>query len=161
MNITQLQSMLAKDGETYSYLINNANFESFIKVIKVDAETGNTIPYAGAGFQIFRPDSSKVEMTFTYPEVTTIDTFYTNDAGMLITPEKLEFGKGYHCKIAFPQGGASIYCREYCFDLICFKTCLHFDLACSIDLQNKRQVLADFLPFIQKCKKASQIIDWI
>ena len=33
-------------------------------------------------------------MTFTYPEVTTIDTFYTNDAGMLITPEKLEFGKG-------------------------------------------------------------------
>ena len=34
-------------------------------------------------------------MTFTYPEITTIDTFYTNDAGMLITPEKLEFGKGY------------------------------------------------------------------
>ena len=66
---------IAKDGETYRYLINNANFESFIKVIKVDAETGNTIPYAGAGFQIFRPDGSKVEMTFTYPEVTTIDTF--------------------------------------------------------------------------------------
>lgn len=84
---------IAKDGETYRYLINNANFESFIKVIKVDAETGNTIPYAGAGFQIFRPDGSKVEMTFTYPEVTTIDTFYTNDAGMLITPEKLEFSK--------------------------------------------------------------------
>ena len=33
-------------------------------------------------------------MTFTYPEVTTIDTSYTNDAGMRITPEKLEFGKG-------------------------------------------------------------------
>ena len=65
---------IAKNGETYRYLINNANFESFIKVIKVDAETGNTIPYAGAGFQIFRPDGSKVEMTFTYPEVTTIDT---------------------------------------------------------------------------------------
>ena len=57
---------IAKDGETYRYLINNANFESFIKVIKVDAETGNTIPYAGAGFQIFRPDGSKVEMTFIY-----------------------------------------------------------------------------------------------
>ena len=56
--------------------------------------------------------------------------------------------KGYHCIIAFPQGGASIYCYEYCFDLICFKTCLHFDFTCSIDLQNKRQILADFLPFI-------------
>ena len=96
---------IAKNGETYRYLINNVNFESFIKAIKVDAETGNTIPYAGAGFQIFRPDGSKVEMTFTYPEVTTIDTFYTNDAGMLITPEKLEFGKGYSLKeVSAPYG---------------------------------------------------------
>lgn len=96
---------IAKDGETYRYLINNANFESFIKVIKVDAETGNTIPYAGAGFQIYRPDGTKVEMTFTYPEVTTIDTFYTNDAGMLITPEKLEFGKGYSLvEVSAPYG---------------------------------------------------------
>ena len=96
---------IAKDGEIYRYLINNANFESFIKVIKVDAETGKTIPYAGAGFQIYRPDGSKVEMTFTYPEVTTIDTFYTNDAGMLITPEKLEYGKGYSLKeVSAPYG---------------------------------------------------------
>ena len=96
---------IAKDGETYRYLINNANFESFIKVIKVDAESGKTIPYAGAGFQIYRPDGTKVEMTFTYPEVTTIDTFYTNDAGMLITPEKLEFGKGYSLvEVSAPYG---------------------------------------------------------
>ena len=96
---------IAQNGTTYRYLINNVNFESFIKAIKVDAETGNTIPYAGAGFQIFRPDGSKVEMTFTYPEVTTIDTFYTNDAGMLITPEKLEFGKGYSLKeVSAPYG---------------------------------------------------------
>ena len=38
---------IAQDGQTYRYLINNANFESFIKVVKVDAETGVTIPYAG------------------------------------------------------------------------------------------------------------------
>ena len=86
---------IAKDGQIYRYIINNANFESFIKIIKVDAETGKTIPYAGAGFQIYRPDGSKVEMTFTYPSVTTIDTFYTNEEGMLITPETLEYGKGY------------------------------------------------------------------
>ena len=86
---------ISKDGQTYRYLINNANFESFIKVVKVDAETGVTIPYAGAGFQIYRPDGSKVEMTFTYPTPTTIDTFYTNSEGYLVTPEKLEYGAGY------------------------------------------------------------------
>ncbi len=85
---------IAQDGQTYRYLINNANFESFIKVVKVDAETGVTIPYAGAGFQISRPDGSKVEMTFTYPSPTTIDTFYTNSEGYLVTPEKLEYGAG-------------------------------------------------------------------
>jgi len=86
---------VSQDGQIYRYIINNANFESFIKIVKVDAETGKAIPYEGAGFQIYRPDGSKVEMTFTYPSVTTIDTFYTNDGGMLITPGTLEYGKGY------------------------------------------------------------------
>lgn len=83
------------DGQTYRYLINNANFASYIKIVKKDAETGNTIPYAGAGFQIYDPNGELVTMTYTYPEVTTIDTFYTTADGELITPQTLEYGKGY------------------------------------------------------------------
>ena len=80
---------ISKDGQTYRDLINNANFESYIKIVKKDAETGNTIPYAGAGFQIYDPNGNLVTMTFTYPEVTTIDTFYTTADGDLITPQTL------------------------------------------------------------------------
>lgn len=86
---------ISQDGQTYRYLINNANFESYIKVVKKDAETDKTIPYAGAGFQIYDPDGNKVSMTFTYPTPTTIDTFYTDADGQLVTPEKLDYGKGY------------------------------------------------------------------
>lgn len=86
---------IAQDGQTYRYLINNANFESYIKVVKVDAESGKNIPYAGAGFKIFDPNGNQVTMTFTYPTPTTIDTFYTDANGQLVTPEKLEYGKGY------------------------------------------------------------------
>jgi LPXTG-motif cell wall-anchored protein len=86
---------IAKNTQTYRYLINNANFESYVKVVKVDAETGKTIPYAGAGFQIYDPEGNLVTMTFTYPTPTTIDTFYTDAEGSLITPEKLPYGKGY------------------------------------------------------------------
>lgn len=86
---------ISKDGQTYRYLINNANFESYIKIVKKDAETGNTIPYAGAGFQIYDPNGELVTMTFAYPEVTTIDTFYTTADGYLITPQTLEYGTGY------------------------------------------------------------------
>ena len=86
---------IAQNGQIYRYLINNANFESYIKVVKVDAESGKTIPYAGAGFQIYDPTGNLVTMSFTYPTPTTIDTFYTDANGCLVTPEKLEYGKGY------------------------------------------------------------------
>ena len=96
---------IAQNGQTYRYLANNANFESYIKIVKVDAETSNVIPYAGAGFQLYRPDGSLITQTFTYPEVTTIDTFYTNDEGCLITPETLEYGSGYSLvEVSAPYG---------------------------------------------------------
>ena len=86
---------IAQDETTYRYLINNANFESYVRVVKVDAETEKTIPYAGAAFKIFNPDGELVKMSFTYPTPTTIDTFYTDANGSLVTPEKLPYGKGY------------------------------------------------------------------
>ena len=96
---------IAKDGQTYRYLANNRNFESYIKVVKVDAETGKVIPLSGAGFRLYRPDGSLITQTFTYPEVTTIDTFYTNSEGYLITPEKLEYGTGYSLlEVSAPYG---------------------------------------------------------
>lgn len=96
---------IAKDGQTYRYLANNRNFESYIKIVKVDAETGKVIPLAGAGFRLYRPDGSLITQTFTYPEVTTIDTFYTNNDGYLITPEKLEYGTGYSLvEVSAPYG---------------------------------------------------------
>lgn len=96
---------VSKDGETYRYLINNAEFKAYVKVIKTDAETGKSIPYAGAGFQIYDPSGNKVEMTFTYPEITTIDTFYTTEDGTLITPEVLDYGTGYSLvEVSAPYG---------------------------------------------------------
>lgn len=108
---------IQKDEETYRYLINNANFESYLKVVKTDAETGKTIPYAGAGFQIYRPDGSKVEMTYTYPEVTTIDTFYTTEKGELVTPQKLEYGKGYFLVEVFAPYGYVLDSNPVYFDI--------------------------------------------
>ncbi|MCB5393696.1 Cys-Gln thioester bond-forming surface protein [Longicatena caecimuris] len=108
---------IAKDGQTYRYLANNANFESYIKIVKVDAETGKVIPYAGAGFQLYRPDGSLITQTFTYPEITTIDTFYTNEEGTLITPEKLEYGSGYSLVEVFAPYGYTLNSEPVHFDV--------------------------------------------
>lgn len=96
---------VSQDGAVYRYLANNANFESYIKIVKVDAETSKVIPYAGAGFQLYRPDGTLITQSFTYPEPVTIDTFYTNGEGYLITPEKLEYGTGYSLvEVSAPYG---------------------------------------------------------
>ena len=93
--ISDFDVFVSENNKIYKYLINNASLESYVKIVKVDSETGKQIPYAGAGFQIYDPNDKLVTMTYTYPEVTTIDTFYTNSDGYLITPETLPYGKGY------------------------------------------------------------------
>lgn len=93
--IADFDVFVNEDGKTYKYLINNSSLESYVKIVKVDSETGKQIPYAGAGFQIYNPDGKLVTMKYTYPTVTEIDTFYTNIDGFLITPEILPYGKGY------------------------------------------------------------------
>ena len=109
---------IAKNGEIYRHLANNANFESYIKIIKVDAETGKIIPYAGAGFQLYRPDGTLITQSFTYPEPVTIDTFYTNDEGWLITPEKLEYGTGYSLVEVYAPYGYVVNSEPVYFDVV-------------------------------------------
>lgn len=108
---------ISEDGEVYRYLANNANFESYIKIVKVDAETGKTIPYAGAGFQLYRPDGSLITQSFTYPTPVTIDTFYTNDEGYLITPETLEYGSGYSLIEVFAPYSYTLNSEPVYFDV--------------------------------------------
>lgn len=93
--IADFDVFISENNKTYKYLINNASLESYVKIVKVDSKTGKQISYAGAGFQIYDPNDKLVTMTYTYPNVTEIDTFYTNEDGYLITPESLPYGKGY------------------------------------------------------------------
>ena len=108
---------IAKDGQTYRYLANNRNFESYIKIVKVDAETGKVIPLAGAGFRLYRPDRSLITQTFTYPEVTTIDTLYKKSDGVLITPSNLEYGTGYWLVLVSLTYGNTLNSEPIYFDV--------------------------------------------
>ena len=93
--VEDFEVRISSDGQVYRYIINNQNFESYLKVIKTDAETGKSIAYAGAGFQIYDPEGNLVTMEYTYPAVTEVDTFYTAEDGSLMTPERLPYGTGY------------------------------------------------------------------
>ena len=102
--IKDFDVFINSDGKTYKFLINNANFESYLKVVKLDKETGKQIAYEGAAFEIYDSDGHRVNMQFTYPQVTTIHTFYTNSEGYLITPEKLPYGDYTLVEVQAPYG---------------------------------------------------------
>ncbi|MBQ2857994.1 MAG: LPXTG cell wall anchor domain-containing protein [Bacteroidaceae bacterium] len=102
---------------TYRFLINNRNFEAFIRVVKTDSTTGKVIPYAGAAFQLYDPDGNLISMSYTYPELTTIDTFYTTEDGTLLTPEKLPYGKGYSLVEVFAPYGYVLDSTPIYFDV--------------------------------------------
>ena len=91
-------------GEVYKYLINNAPFTSYLKLVKIDSETGRQIPYAGAAFQIYDANGQRVVMQYTYPALTEADTFYTSADGYLITPEKLNQGCYQLVEVQAPYG---------------------------------------------------------
>ena len=96
---------ISENGKCYKYLINNASFEAYLKIVKADSETGKTIPYAGATFEIYDPDGKLVEMTATYPSVERHTQFKTNKDGYLITPEVLKYGLQYSIvEVAAPYG---------------------------------------------------------
>ncbi len=102
--ITDFDVFINTDGKTYKFLINNKNFESYLKVVKLDKETGKRIAYDGAAFEIYDSDNHRVTMQYTYPQVTSVHTFYTNKEGYLITPEKLPYGDYTLKEVQAPYG---------------------------------------------------------
>ena len=102
--ITDFDVFINKDGKTYKFLINNKNFESYLKVVKLDKETGKRIPYEGAAFEIYDSNNHRITMQYTYPQVTSIHTFYTNKDGYLITPERLPYGYYTLKEVQAPYG---------------------------------------------------------
>lgn len=102
--ITDFDVFINKDGKTYKFLINNKNFESYLKVVKLDKETGKRIQYEGAAFEIYDSNNHRITMQYTYPQVTSVHTFYTNKEGYLITPEKLPYGDYTLKEVQAPYG---------------------------------------------------------
>lgn len=92
---------VTENGKTYEYVINNAPYQAFVKVTKVDAETGKAIALSGAGFEIYRTDGTKVVMTVDGKDY---DVFFTDTNGIVMTPATLGYGKYSLVEVQAPEG---------------------------------------------------------
>lgn len=88
--IDPIHVFIKEDGKTYYYNVLNEIKKSALTIVKKDADTKNTIPVNGVGFKLRKEDGTYLTQT-----VSKIDTFYTNDDGKVILPEKLNYGETY------------------------------------------------------------------
>lgn len=94
----------ADPDEPYYYLLNNETFRSYIQVVKTDAETGETIPFVGATFEIYDANGELVTIQITYPSKQTLTSFVTDESGTFITPIKLPYGEYTLKEVTAPEG---------------------------------------------------------
>ena len=103
--------MIGENGKTYSYIINNQRFYSYLKVVKVDAITGVAIPAAGVGFRIIDPKGQKLEWWGA-------DTWYTDGSGVMKLPCELEYGRGYQAVEVVAPSGYVLADAPFRFDVL-------------------------------------------
>ena len=100
------------------YTVLDEEIEVYLRVTKIDEETGKPVLLKGAAFQIYWMDeqgnhiydenghAKQVTMTDTTDPLIpkNVDTFYTDDTGMLVLPEKLPLGHYRLVEVSGPDG---------------------------------------------------------
>lgn len=98
-----------ENGKTYKYLLNNPEFNAYLKIVKKDSKTNQTVLKAGTTYQIYKVDKDGKEtlVTQTYSNgnaIEVVDRFVTDDTGEIITYEKLKAGTYKVYEIEGPEG---------------------------------------------------------
>ena len=84
------------------YNILNNKLSAYLKVVKIDSETGNTIAIANTTFKILNTDTNQYVSQFVAGKV--YDTFKTDANGIMTTYLKLESGNYRLIEIESPNG---------------------------------------------------------
>lgn len=95
---------ISEEGSTLYYILENREILSPVRLIKTDAETGRTVPLAGAGFRLLDAEKEPIIMEVRYPSGEACEIFYTDESGSLILPEKLPPGTYYFQEAEAPYG---------------------------------------------------------
>ena len=114
---TPKDSALTGSDSYQKFTVLDEEIEVYLRITKIDEETGKPVLLPGTAFQIYYLDNDGnyrmengapklVRMTDTVPGHLTknVTTFYTNAEGILTLPEKLPLGKYRIVEITGPNG---------------------------------------------------------
>lgn len=102
--VEDFEITVSEEGRTLYYILEDKRIFSPVRLVKKDADSGETIPLAGAEFQLLDEDKEPVAMTVHYPRETTHSTFKTDESGSFVLPDRLSAGIYYFRELQAPAG---------------------------------------------------------
>jgi hypothetical protein len=85
-------------------IVDDKSFKAYVKVLKIDEDTGKEIKLAGAKFKIYDVNKKEWVSLMSYPSGEYINEFETNEDGYFITPGELVGGEYVLYETQAPKG---------------------------------------------------------
>ncbi len=109
--VSDFTSEIIKDGQVKNHTVNNDRFYSFLRIVKVDQITGETVPQKDVGFKVYDPNGNVV----VYKDS---DTWYSDEDGIVMLPFMLEYGEGYTVEEVTAPKGYLLPTERIAFDVL-------------------------------------------
>ena len=100
---------VTENGKTYQYLLNNPEFTAYLKIVKKDSKTHQTVLKKGTTYKIYKVEENGNEILVAQKysngnKMMVVDRFVTDEIGEIITYEKLKAGTYKVYEIEGPEG---------------------------------------------------------
>lgn len=103
--VDDMEITISENNANYHKILEDSPIEFYIKMVKKDADTGNTVNVSGTTFELYDENGKKVSFTkMTSSGMQTIDSFTTDENGCVYTTEKLLKGNYTLVETKAPDG---------------------------------------------------------
>ena len=103
--VDDMEITISENNANYHKILEDSPIEFYIKMVKKDASTGNTVNVAGTTFELYDDNGSKISFNImTSSGMQTIDSFTTDENGCVYTAEKLLKGNYTLVETKAPDG---------------------------------------------------------
>ena len=109
--VSDFTSSITKNGQVKNHTVNNDRFYSFLRIVKVDQITGETVPQKDVGFKVYDPNGKVIVYKGS-------DTWYSDADGIVTLPVMLEYGEGYTVEEVTAPKGYLLPTERIAFDVL-------------------------------------------
>lgn len=103
--VDDMEITISENNANYHKILEDSPIEFYIKMVKKDADTGNTVNVSGTTFELYDDNGSKISFNImTSSGMQTIDSFTTDENGCVYTAEKLLKGNYTLVETKAPDG---------------------------------------------------------